>query len=579
MRAAVAIPVLLLAGAVHAQIAQPPRDRPSVPQTGTGTIKGRVVDAETGSGIARARVRLVTLGAAGESAVTTDGSGNFVFGRLPAASFTIQVSKATYVLAVYPEPGTTFRSGGRRLTLDAGQTIDNVLVRLYRGGAIVGHAIDAYGDPVESVNISAMRLPKWGRGSPQMRGSSMTNDLGEYRLGRLEPGQYVLMATPQRGMTSGPPRDGDTEPQPVPTFYPGVASIDLAQPIRLERGATLSGIDVLLLEGTIATVSGVLVDASGQPVTRGGSISVRQVLKNVRQNWGAMSGAGIRPDGTFQLRLPPGEYVLEGRTAPAPGAPFSPNDSQGFLPVTVTGDVGGLTVQLGPGAKLTGRVVFDGSISIPPADQVNTPTPIVFSSDTGECRTSRTELAPDWTFTVQGLFGTCMVRLVAVPRWMPRSILIDGNDVTDRPIRFAPGQEIRGVEVVMTDRSTKLDLHVTDEQGNLTRDFVALVFPVDQARWTDMGGRYIRPFVPPRDPPREPVRAQSGVSAPASVPSTRDTITAMPAGEYYAIALDDLETDGFREPDLLRQLARGATRVKLVEGASAEITLRRISIR
>ena len=60
----------------------PPRDRVPPPRTGTGVVRGRVVDGVTGAAIARARV---TLQGGKRAFVTTDGNGAFVFAELPAA--------------------------------------------------------------------------------------------------------------------------------------------------------------------------------------------------------------------------------------------------------------------------------------------------------------------------------------------------------------------------------------------------------------------------------------------------------------------------------------------------------------
>src|SRR5262252_2632064 len=79
----------------------PPRDAPNRPPampTGTAVIKGRVVDAQTGSALARVRVRLNWLGSGAPSRppVTTDQSGRFEFSTLPAGSFVLMADKSTY---------------------------------------------------------------------------------------------------------------------------------------------------------------------------------------------------------------------------------------------------------------------------------------------------------------------------------------------------------------------------------------------------------------------------------------------------------------------------------------------------
>ena len=57
--------LVLIAAASAAQVAPlPPRDRPLAPAApaGTGAIKGRVVDGQTGNAVVRARVRLMGSG-------------------------------------------------------------------------------------------------------------------------------------------------------------------------------------------------------------------------------------------------------------------------------------------------------------------------------------------------------------------------------------------------------------------------------------------------------------------------------------------------------------------------------------
>ena len=50
----------------------------------------------------------------------------------------------------------------------------------------------------------------------------------------------------------------------------------------------------------------------------------------------------------------------------------------------------------------------------------------------------------------------------------------------------------------------------------------------------------------------------------------------MQAGEYFVVALDDIDSDSTRDPDTLEQLSRGATRVRLTEGTPADVNLRRV---
>src|SRR5438128_1281181 len=137
-----------------------------------------------------------------------------------------------------------------------------------------------HGDPLEFAQIMALRLPKSGRGITQQRNGTNTNDLGEFRLSRLEPGKYLVFVMPQRReMYFGPgaPASDQGEPQPVPTYYPGVAAMDQAQPITVERAATVNGIEIPVMDGVTSQVAGSVIDPSGAPVSRGGGITVRTI--------------------------------------------------------------------------------------------------------------------------------------------------------------------------------------------------------------------------------------------------------------------------------------------------------------
>jgi hypothetical protein len=56
----------------------------------------------------------------------------------------------------------------------------------------------------------------------------------------------------------------------------------------------------------------------------------------------------------------------------------------------------------------------------------------------------------------------------------------------------------------------------------------------------------------------------------------RESITAVRPGEYYAVAVDDMEMEDSHDPIVLERLASSGVRVLVSEGASQEIGLRRV---
>jgi hypothetical protein len=299
-RMLITIVVLLAARAAGAQVTgRPPRDdRTQAPQIGTGAVKGRVVDGQTGSPVPRARVKLHGNGE--PRTVITDGSGRFVFTALPAASYWLNVDKSTYLEGSYPNSGDTLRSPDFFRLLDS-QVLAGVTVPLFHGGVIAGRVVDPLGDPVELANVHVMRIPRSGGGRASLRGGGATNDLGEFRVVGLEPGSYLLFVEPRR-----PPHDDSETAHVVPTFYPGVPTRQQALPIAVERGGSVTGLEFAVLEGIMSRVTGTLIALNGLPAN-GGSVNVRAIVEDSPTGV-EYPVVPVKPNGRFELTLAPGEY-------------------------------------------------------------------------------------------------------------------------------------------------------------------------------------------------------------------------------------------------------------------------------
>jgi hypothetical protein len=589
-RRGVAVFAVFFGAAIPAEGQMPPRDpatRPPAPQVGTAVIRGRVVDAETGTAIARARVQLVDTLLLRAPALT-DETGGFAFKALPHGSYSITVEKPTYTPSRYPDDGNTLRARAHRLRLADGEVIEGFTVRLFRGGVIAGRVVDAHGDPVEGASVSALRVSKSSRGRPQLRNSASTNDLGEFRLAHLEPGKYVVFVTPRRDVwadMNGIGENDAADSQPTPTFFPGAPSLDQAVPITIDRGRSATAIELSLIESQTATITGIVVDASGEPVAERGSMSVRTIARGLPNVYGGGS-AGLKPDGTFRLRLAPGEYELEAQAYHSwnGGSPPPRSEQFGSARLTVDGDVSGVVIQVTPGARISGRVVFDGSSPLPTRPPGAGEFLLLSGSPEGiNCRMGRSELAADFTFTVDGAFGSCSVQPSgAFGRWTVKAVTYNGAEMLDQVVTLG-AQRFRDVQIVMTDKQTEVTLQVTDERGRPTDEFAAALFAVDKARWS-YGSRYVRAFVPEResaDTGASRRMSSSDLSARATVelaPPRPDSIVGLPPGDYFAVALDDMEADTISDPDTLERLSRAATRIALVEGAKVDVTLRRIKL-
>ena len=107
-------------------------------------------------------------------------------------------------------------------------------------------------------------------------------------------------------------------------------------------------------------------------------------------------------------------------------------------------------------------------------------------------------------------------------RWTLKSITFRGQNLMEELVTFETGQQYTNVQVVVTDKRTQMDLHVSGDDGQPTRDYVALAFPLDKAKWNPQLRR-VRTYTPPPPPTQMP----SPVSSP---PGTVVAATLTPVG-------------------------------------------------
>lgn len=544
------------------RLGMPPRDDSQAAPTGNAKITGRVVAADTGSPIRRAQIRVTSGEARFNRVVTTDGDGRYELLNLPAGRYRLFVNRAGYVALEYGQ-ARPFENG-KPLDIAEGQAVEKVDFSLPRGSVITGRITDEFGDPMTDVQVQAMRY-QFVNGERQLVNAgrvAQTDDLGQFRVFGLMPGDYVVRASLRLN------QNPDTMNQPDPvgypgTYYPGVVDVTQAQSVTVTLGQELSSVAFPLVPARLSRVSGIVMGSDGRPLA-GGMIMLRPRGSNGMGALRAAFGGGnqIRPDGSFQLTgVPPGDYVLDVQQRPQNVRNLQEINLSllefASMPLTVSGDIDNLTVVTTPGVTMSGRVVFPGQTAPQSNMQVVANPSAGASSPVAMMMAARAlgggRVNQDGTFELRGLAGPRLIRVQGVPSgWALKSVTVEGNEVTDTPFEFKPGTSVSGVVITMTNRLTEVTGGVRDSRGQPVADYVLVAFAEDTKLWGAQS-RFVQTARP----------NQNGAF----------TIKGLPPGRYMAAVVAALENGMQNDPAVLEQLRIGAQNFSLTEGQTLNLNL------
>lgn len=583
--------------------------------SGTGLLAGRVVDADTGEGIAGAFVALAgqfaspgaTVGRPAPP-VTTDSQGRFVFPELAAGTFLTIAQMDGF------KDATTQRTP---IVLKDGERITSLVLPLHQLSSISGTVRERGRDPVVAAEVVAFR-----RSAEQGRPPSWvavkrtaTNDRGEYRLSALTAGDYYLCVCGRAPLPfdrqllatlAARPRNlsdvmaaglGDSWPAIPPTFYPGVTTASQTRPIHLRYGEDRQGTDVAATAARTVTVSGRITFSSS--VSSDGATALSAATLTLvpvgdipeAQGLTQLEPMLVQPDGRFDfVGVPPGTYTLEfhlrqgarGTSGPtgaalaligadpdgllaAQASPPITTSNEGALwasvPVSVGDtDIDDLVVAALPTLQLRAHVEFVGTT---PAPIRGSGRRIGVSLDPLEQRFARTrnvraELGMTDTLSLTGIVpGRYVVTpILGLREWQTvDAITLGGVDVTDTVITV--DASTKG-DLVMTLKDTppaRISGRVIADADSATRG-VVLLFPSDRRLWPE-------PFGASRRFRAVPVGATGEYA-----------LERVPAGEYF-LAVTPSASDDWINLATLETLSRDAQLVRVADGEQSTVEIKR----
>ncbi len=552
----------------------PPRDaRPSTP-TGTAIVRGRVVAADSGKPLRRARI---TLSAAelgrDDRSTSTSLDGRYEIGDLPAGRYTVRVSRSGYLALQYGqrrplEPGKPLQIADR-------EAIDRIDFALPRASVISGQIIDEFAEPVANVQVFAMRSAYF-QGKRRMvpvGSSARTDDAGEYRLTGLTPGTYFVMAT-LREMWTVTENGVTTMMGYGPTYFPGTGSLTDARRVTVAVGQSAGNTSFALMPGVAASISGSASDSGGRPLAGRNVMLTQEVVGPGGMSMSTAGSTTTAADGTFTIRnVPPGSYKLS--TQAVRETPTGPMLEVASQILTLDGaDVTDLALTTSVGWSIAGSVIADTGLvpDTPPArfsvaarlvDSDSSafpggappPPPPPGAGGSGAIPENG-RVKDDWTFGIAAVFGAARIRAMVPEGWTVKAILQDGRDVADAPIEMNSGDRLGGVQVVVSNRVTKISGQLLGDKGAPLVDGTVIVFADDAAKWAELS-RWVRAVRPD----------QQG----------RYQIQGLPPGDYLAVALDYVEEGQWNDAEYLESIRRHGQRLTLGDAESRSLSLKLVT--
>jgi hypothetical protein len=619
------------------QQGQPPRD-PNAPGAtlvvGKGSISGTVVVAGSGQPARRARVSLSGgSDAGGGRNTTTDDTGRFAFNALPEGRFNLSASKPGHVSGTYGQrqPGRP----GTPIQLADGQRLQ-VQLQITRGGVITGTVLDEHAEALPGTPVRALRyVMQSGQRTLQSAGNGQTDDRGVYRIYGLQPGDYIVFATPRnnnQGIETGRQAElqdllqrsdlmarleavqaqalneriaqvrstlqASTTDEAItgyaPVYYPGTTTPGSAATVTVGAGEEKGSVDFQYQVVPIARVEGIVTTTVAQLPP-----NVQVSLVNTTFAVPGILPGSARADaqGAFRIsNVPPGQYTLvaratiggagrEGVPGGRAGGPGGrgpiPGGRGEFLAGRGRGDVSPTSdpIRLWATADVTvdGRNVSNVVLTLQPGMSVS--GRIVFEGTTlpppADLTRLRVTLAP---IVMPGTSGD--VATAAAGRVDAEGRFTIASVVPGRYRLNASGAGtgwFLGSSAVEGQDSLDLPVEVKPNQS-ITGAAVTFVDRQSELTGTIVNERaqpvpdYTLIVYPADQHFWTPQSRRIQSTRPAT--DGRFSFRGLPAGEYRLVPVYDPEPGSWFDPAFLQQLENASIRVSIADGEKKEQSLR-----
>jgi hypothetical protein len=278
-------------------------------------------------------------------------------GRTDAAGvFTAHLPSSGKYLLTVTRRGYVMKNGamGKMLTLTNDES--PVTAELNPLGVVTGRLLDQFGDSVcnATVHIEDQTESPSQQSAWNSVASAFTNDLGEYRVTEVPPGEHSVVFEYQSGGTQAPVVRNSPLHWPLiggVAFYPDTSSIEKSQKITVAAGGITRLNDARISVRRAVTIAGRITPAPAHPENT--FVNLESTSQIDLHSSPVVQAQQINAKGEFRDEAIPGTYVLSA---------FDRKTGKASQPVTITAEgapITGIELRLTSSYEITGRITVE----------------------------------------------------------------------------------------------------------------------------------------------------------------------------------------------------------------------------
>jgi protocatechuate 3,4-dioxygenase beta subunit len=536
----------------------------SAPAVRVSSVAGTVIKDPDSQPLKKVLVQVIAEDQkhGGNYTATTDADGHFRVDDIVPGRYRIFFERSGFAGV----NGRGLKSDVNVFTIQAGQTLEDLVFRMLPTAVISGRITDEDGDPLSEVRVIAQQR-KPGKPTREVASTSATNDLGEYRLSGLFPGQYWVVALPppdfrdyETRQEATPPSAGDknddknnnkndsqTDNRYLATYYPGTFDAAQSSPVTLKAGDEMP-VSFTMVPGRTYRVRGIF---AGFPAGQ------KPVVEVLSKNGDIIRTSEVAADGRFDIGgIGPGSYVL---TASA-GTDLQPLTAHQDINI-VAADIDGVKLVPSPSFTLSGHLRVEGvgageipqcSVNLGQGQLSDDPDSFLFQEFFGTNAPVDRLGNFEWKKVNPGNYVVQLFGVEARSNFYLKSVTLGGRDVSTGFAASGPAT----LDLVVSAKGGTIEGVVVEKEKDVDNDSPAsgaAVVAVPEERFRKLLDRF-------------------GIGA--TDQHGRFTIHGLAPGNYTLFAWRDLEDGVWYETGFLKSQEANGTPVKVEEGSDQKLELK-----